>query len=563
MANDRTLKKQLKSWRTQLVHDRQTYHGYWTDVQEYILPERGRFIKSESESEVNNGKRKDYNIINSVATDSLEVMANGIQSGLTSKARPWIALSSPDPRINALPHVQLWFKHATETLTRMFASSNIYNCFLGVYKELGGFGTAAMIMYEHPTKGIFCKNYTIGSYWISTDERMEMDAFFSISWLTVKQVVDRFGIKHVCDTTKQAYERKNFETRIKIIEAIIKNPKRLGFKVPNGMPIAAVYYEDASPNEDDKLLGVSGFRTMPVMAVRWDTVDSDNYGYGPTRKAIGDVMSIQKMEKDKLRGVAASINPAMQGPSVMERQGINASPGAYNAVNNQTGSRPAITPLYQIQPDIKSIQFAINEGATRIKTAFFNDLFKSIQSQDTSRRTMTATEASLRNDEAFLILGPVIERVSYELLDPAVDRGLQLGFSAGLIEPPPEELNQGGVKVEYTSILSQAQKAVSTSRISNVAGFIGSLVGVIPQIKNKLKESETVDEYAEAVGFPAGLLNSKEEYDEINNAENEAMRAAEQAKLGNEMAQAGKTMSETDPGRLKETVGAITGGGMF
>lgn len=563
MAEERTLKKQLQSWRAQLVRDRKTYHPYWIDVQEYILPERGRFINSESESEVNDGKRKDYKIVNSVATDALEVMANGMQSGLTSKARPWLCLSSPDSKINVLPHVQMWLKHATEGLTRMFASSNVYNCFLGIYKELGGFGTAAMITHEHPTKGIFCKNYTIGSYWISTDERMEMDAFFSISWLTVKQVVDRFGIKHVCDTTKQAYKDKHFETRVKIVEAIIKNPKRLGFKVPNGMPIAAVYYEDNASDKDDKLLGVSGFRTMPVMAVRWDTVDSDNYGYGPTRKAIGDVMSIQKMEQDKLQGIAKAIRPPLQGPSEMERQGINASPGAYNAVTNQNSSRSAISPLYEVSPDIQAVQFAINEGSNRIKTAFFNDLFKSIQSQDTTRKQMTATEASLRNDEAFLILGPVIERHGYEFLDPFVDRALQLAFSAGLIEPPPEELISSGVKVEYTSILSQAQKAVATSRISNVVDFIGGIVGVYPQAKNKLKVSENIDEFAEAVGYPAGLLNSKEEYDAINNAENEAMRAAEQAKIGNDMAQAGKTMSEIDAGRLKETVGAITGGGMF
>ena len=170
MTEARTLKAQLKSWRAQLIHDRQTYHAYWTQVQKYILPERGRFILSESETEVNNGKRKDSNILNSVATDALDVMTNGMQSGLTSKARPWLLMSCPDPRINKLPHVQLWLKHATETVTRMFAGSNIYNCFLSVYKELGGFGTAAMIMYEHPTKACFCKTYTIGSYWISTNE---------------------------------------------------------------------------------------------------------------------------------------------------------------------------------------------------------------------------------------------------------------------------------------------------------------------------------------------------------------------------------------------------------
>ena len=366
-----------------------------------------------------------------------------------------------------------------------------------------------------------------------------------------------------CETTKQAFENKHFETRIKIVEAIIKNPQRLGFEVPNGMPVAALYYEDAAPDTDTKLLGVSGFRSFPVAVVRWDTVDSDNYGYSVTRKSIGDTMGIQKMESDKLKGIHKTISPPLQGPSEMERAGIDASPGGFTAVTNMNGSRPAISPLYQVQPDIQAIQFAINESSMRVKSAYFNDLFKSIQSQDATRRTMTATEVASRNDEAFLILGPVIERFSYEFLDPTVDRGLQLAFSAGLLDPPPEEIAQSGVKVEYTSILSQAQKAVSTARIQNVINFVGGLIGVLPQAKNKLKESAIIDEYAEAVGLPAGLLNSEDEYNKINNAENEAMRASEQAKLGNEMANAAKTMSETKASSLQETVAAITGGGMF
>ena len=561
MSEARTLKQQLQSWHNQLRDERRTFHNYWQDVKDYILPEHGRFITSESESEVNDGKRKDYKILNSVATDALEVMANGMQSGLTSKARPWLTLSCPVKAINNLPHVQEWLKNTTDTVMRICAGSNIYNTLLSVYKEAGAFGTGAMSILEHPSKTIYSKPYTIGTYWVSTNEFMEMDGFFSITYMTVKQVVQKFGIEHVCENTKRAFENKHFTNKVKVVEAIIANPEKLGFKVPNGMPIAAVYYEDSS-DDDKKLLAVKGFRTWPVQVVRWDAVDNDTYGYSPTRKLLGDVMGIQKMERDKKQAIAKLVSPPLQGPSEMERQGINASPGGYNAVNNMNSSRPAISPLYQIKPDVQNVQFAINEDSNRVREGFFYNLFMSIRSADSNRKTMTATEVASRDNEAFLILGPVIERIDYELLDNGVDRIIQCCYSAGLIGETPREIIDAGLKFEYTSILSQAQKAVATAKIKEVTGFIGQIATVWPQAKNMLKVYKTGMEYGEAVG-EVSILNTEEEFNRINAEENRMLQMQEEAKMSKDLADAGKVVSETDPNQLQQTVSSITGAGMY
>ena len=555
----RTLKQQINDWFGQLKTERRTYEDFWTDIKDYIIPERGRFIKDKSSSDVNDGRMKDQKRINSEATRALKVMVNGMQSGLTSKARPWLNIESPDPKINNLPHVRLYLKEVTAALTRTFASSNIYNTFLSIYTELAGFGTAAMIVYEHPTKVLTSRSFTAGEFWISTNEYLEMDAFFAVNYLTVKQMVEWFGIDKVSGPVKRMYEQKQFEKRVEVIQAIIKDPDKLGLKVPNGMPIAEVFFEPGAPESDTKLLQIKGFRTWPVMVVRWDTVGTDDYGFSPSSDVISDIKGLQKMEQDSLQGIATVVKPPLQAPPEMQRRGINTSPGAITYVNNQNSSQPAIGSLYSIQPDIQAVEYKISQYTQRFRAYYYNDLFMAIASQDANRRTMTATEANLRNDEAFLILGPVLERIQYELLDPLVKRAVQLMYTAGLIDAPPEELIDSGFEVQYTSILSQAQKAVATARIDAGIGMIGRIAGIWPEARNKLKVNASVDDYWDAIGAPMDLLETEDAYNQKNQAEAEAMRAREQAEVGKTVAEGAKLVGDTNPDQLQQNLQAVGG----
>ena len=57
----------------------------------------------------------------------------------------------------------------------------------------------------------------------------------------------------------------------------------------------------------------------------------------------------------------------------------------------------------------------------RIKKVFFNDLFQTA-SQFETRSNVTAVEWDMRKSESMIMLGPVLERIDYEVLKPAVER---------------------------------------------------------------------------------------------------------------------------------------------
>jgi hypothetical protein len=87
----------------------------------------------------------------------------------------------------------------------------------------------------------------------------------------------------------------------------------------------------------------------------------------------------------------------------------------------------------------------------------------------------TAREIDERHEEKLLALGPVLERTNDELLDPIVDRAFQLMEDSSLIAAAAEELHGVKLKVEYISILAQAQKLVGVSSQDRFLQSVGAM----------------------------------------------------------------------------------------
>src|ERR1700736_2264074 len=94
---------------------------------------------------------------------------------------------------------------------------------------------------------------------------------------------------------------------------------------------------------------------------------------------------------------------------------------------------------------------------------------------ESDRREITAREIDERREEKMLMLGPVLERLHDELLQPLVARVFNIMVRGGLIPPPPASpargLDRNGLQVEFISILAQAQKAVATAGIERLWQF--------------------------------------------------------------------------------------------
>ena len=132
-------KRVLQHFR-QLQNDRRTWEPYWREVSEYIAPQRGRGLLSSNAGETNKGDRPDLKRINGTASRALSILASGMQSGLTSKARQWFLLTHPDPALGRYQPVREWYDKVQEILEGIFRKSNLYAALLHTYFEMAGFG---------------------------------------------------------------------------------------------------------------------------------------------------------------------------------------------------------------------------------------------------------------------------------------------------------------------------------------------------------------------------------------------------------------------------------------
>lgn len=539
----------------QLKRERLTWEKDWWDTKELIQPTRGRFLKSLSAHEVNNGTRPTDKRVNCEASRALNILASGMQSGLTSKARQWFQLAHPDPAVNRNQSVRVWYDAVQEVLEGMFRRSNIYSGLLHTYFEMGGFGTGALMIQEHPDKVMFARPFTIGSYYISTNQYLEVDSFFYVEFLTAHQLEQAYGREKLPRQVISALESHRLEDRFEVVNAITADPGALGLPVDDDKPVTSVHFMAQGDNEDD-FLRVSGYTSFPVMTPRWDVIDTDVYGVSPTLDVIGDVKMLQRMETETLKGIAKNVTPPMRIPPELERRGLNMQPGALNVVSNM--QEHAVAPLVTVNSSVQELQMKINAVVQNIRDGYYNSLFLAILTQDTPQ--MTAREVAERHEEKLLMLGPVLERIHYELLNPLIQRAFSLAYDAGMIPPPPPGIDLADTEIEYVSILSQAQKAVGVSRLEQSVSFLGNLTAVFPEMRHAVNPRKLYQEYNRMIGVRQDVFTSDEEYEKAVQQEAQAQQAQQAAPMVESYANAAQTMSDVNPANVRELLEGPVGG---
>ena len=533
--------------------ERSTWQSHWVELQQNILPRRGRFLTSD----VNYGGKKNANILDNTATIAARTLAAGMMSGITSPARPWFRLSPPDPDMKEFAPVKDWLFKVEQLMYEIFSKSNLYNALHVLYGELGTFGTAPLFIKEDFNDVIRAYPFTIGSYYAGIDDRLTVNTLYREIPMTVINVVREFGIGNVTDSTRDLYTKGSYQEWIKVIHAIEPNPGRDISKVDNtNMPYRSQYWEEGSNHE--KYLRKAGFEEFPVMAPRWEVLGNDVYGRCPGMDALGDTKQLQIQQKLKGKGIAKQIDPPMVGASALQGKGSNTLPGGVT-YTDITANGAGFQPAYQINFNLNDMKEDIYETQQRIRRAYYEDLFLMLSQSD--RREITAREVEEKHEEKLLMLGSVMERLNDELLDPLIDRVFNIAMRAGILPPIPKELEDGGdLKVEYISIMAQAQKMVGTSSIERLAGFAGQLAQFDPGVLDKIDADQMVDEYADMLGVPPTVVNSDEEVEDIREQRMAQQKQQQQLAMTQASADMAKTASETDLGNDDSLLNKIADG---
>lgn len=532
-----TKREQFNRRLASLKTERASFIEHWRDLSDYILPRQSRFVVTDR----NRGDRRNSKIVDNTATLAVRTLASGMMSGITSPARPWFQLRTPDPALNEFTPVKLWLELVKSRMQEVFLRSNLYTTLPITYGDLGVFGTNAFAVLEDSEDVIRCYPYPIGSYMIGTSYRGNVDTCYREFQMTVTQIVGQFGIEQVSESVKNLYERGNKDAWIDVIHVVEPNDeydeRRPSSKYKR---FRSVYYEPGQNR--DQLLRESGFDDFPLMAPRWSLTGEDIYGHSPAMDALGDIKALQLEQKRKAQAIDKLVNPPMTAPSSLRNQRASLLPGDVTYVDISQGQQ-GFAPAYQINPRIQELMMDIQENQGRIRRAFFEDLFLMIAND--TRSNITAREIQERHEEKLLMLGPVLERLNDELLDPLIDRTFNIMMKVGMIPKPPPELQGMDLSVEYISVMAQAMKMVGISSIERTMQFAGQIAQANPQVLDKIDFDQALDEYSTMLGVPPSIIRDDETV-----AKTRAQRAQQQnmmmaAQTAQQGAQTAKTLSET------------------
>lgn len=502
-----------------LKSERSTWWSHWSEISDYVLPRSGRFFLQDR----NRGQKRHNNILDNTGTKALRVLAAGMMAGMTSPARPWFRLATPDADLNKSPAVKLWLSQVTRLMLDIFAKSNTYRALHSMYEELGAFGTAASIVMPDYQNVIHMYPLTTGEFCLAQNWKGDVVTLYREFQKTVGEMVTEFGRDKCSTSVQNLWDMGSLDQWITIVHAIEPRTDRDPTKRDNlNMPWKSVYFE--LNGAKDKFLGESGFKNFPAIAARWATSGGDIYGNSPGMDALGDIKQLQHEQMRKAQGIDYMTKPPLQVPASMKGRDIDTLPGGISFVD-QAGPGNAIRTAFDVRLDLSHLLGDIQDVRERIRGAFSADLF--LMLANSTNNAMTATEVAERHEEKMLMLGPVVERLHSEMLDPLIETTFEHMLAAGIVPPPPPELHGMDLNVTYVSMLAQAQRAIATNGIDRFVGNLGQVASFKPDVLDKFDSDVWADKYSDMLGVDPEFVVPSDKVALIRNARAQAQAQAQ------------------------------------
>jgi hypothetical protein len=156
-----------------------------------------------------------------------------------------------------------------------------------------------------------------------------------------------------------------------------------------------------------------------------------------------------------------------------------------------------------------------------------------------------------------MMMGPALHRLDEEMLTPMLTLVYGIMEDNGLLPLFPEELQGQAIKIEYTSILAQAQKALGINKIERVLGIVGVAAQMDPSVLDVIDFDEVVRNTAEMEGARSKIVRDKELVASIREQkaqQQEAMMALQSANSAADTASKLSNAKTTEPSVLNNLI---------
>lgn len=530
------------------------------DVQHFIYPYIGRFDNDNNPAREH---RHDEFLLRSTTIKYANVLASGLQTGITSPTKKWLKLTVDDPRLMQSGEVRQWLTQVEDAVLALLSRGHFYQNNLLAYLELGCFGTSAMFMAEDDQLGVRFHTFTCGEYYIDVNGKDEVDTFARKFKVSARQLYDLFDGK-VPDTVKREMLSPNVTNYHTVYQLILPNED---YDPNSWLNTGFEFSEYLWSDSFRELFKVSGYHEFPVAVSRWQTKPNSPYGIGAGTWSVRPARELQLVQKDIAQMSEIMANPPIQAPAdIVANGGVNMLPSSVNYYNPVGSSQGMITPIIDSRTfNIESIMLHRTTLEEEIKDHFHYNVFQLLTDMD--KGTRTAREIVELSSEKMSQMGALVDRMETEILPNIVRRVLSIGFRNGLFPPAPVSARGIEMSVAFESILSQAQRQNDITPIIDTLDTVINIANTaqIPEVLDSIDFDEAIREIADLNGINPKILKSKQAVEQIR--QQRAQQQQQLMQMQGDMAQAetAKTLSQAktdDSSALTQLLGGASPNGL-
>ena len=259
---------------------------------------------------------------------------------------------------------------------------------------------------------------------------------------------------------------------------------------------------------------------------RWEKDAGEVFGRGPGWNALSSQKMLNEIKKVTLKAGQKAIDP----PLMIDSEGVlggdvRTHPGSLIPINSvMSMMNPPIQPLpfggnFNIGVEL------IQDTREAVQNSFHHQLIELLKDP-----RMTATQVLELSEQMQRHLAPILGRMQTELLEPTVERVFAIESRAGRLPPPPPDIVDKPIKIDYVNPIARAQQSSSARAFIDFSNVAVGLQQADPDVEHLVDYTEGLRKLAESLGVSPTVLRNRQEIEQRKAAARElaAQQAAEQ-----------------------------------
>lgn len=532
--------QQLNAQFGQLKAERAPFDDVWRKVAVFES-ERMTLFDGQLGRDPSQALRRDPRDLDNTCRQAITIFSSGMLSGVSPPSDQWFQLRISDKSggadLEKYRPVSEWLEQVEKVFRKDFTAKNFYTQQVSSYKHIGLYGMQAMLVGESPKgQGTYYRDVPVDEIYVANDFAGRVNVVFREMNITLQHALQMFGKENLSPLLqKQAKEKNvNLQDLVTIVHAVIeKAPGYENIIGNNALEYASYYFE---PGEEH-LISEGGFDSNPYIVTRAYSDGRSPYSISPGTIALADVLMINEIKRLMLQAGQLSVSPPMLMPDRGLVGRLNYNSGALN-MYRKDGSVDAkdFQPL-KLVGEFKLAMDLMQQAQKDVNAAFFVDLFLMIHNRtQAGKGTPTAMEIEQLATEKSFLLAPILINQQQENFNRLFERVFEIKKKErGAIPPPPPELQDADIEIEYVSPLIRAQQAMKTQEILQAVQEVGMIGQTFPQVMDIMDGDALARNVLENRGVPQSCIRAVQEVMQLRQqkiqAQEDAQRQMEQQKL--------------------------------